>query len=215
MKDHNNCEEEFSCCSWIKWVFGSFFLRLLGLNGIFLVSCIPVITIPAAMCGLHAGIQRLYRKNFAESGVTVFFKEFLAFFAKRTAIIWALVLMPFVCGVLTNALLPPTMWFSLSGLILVAVMLILSWFIPQLVLLELDTRQALKNAVALTFLENKCNFALILLHTVSMTVLLYGLPVTAFLLLFLPVLNVVISTGITMPVLQQKLITPTENRDTP
>lgn len=194
--------------SWVTWVFGTFFFRLMGLNIIFLLCCVPVVTIPAALCGLHAVIQQYYREKFATAGISTFFKEFLTAFTKRTILIWLILLIPVVAAVLTTGLLSRPVWFSLVGFFLVVTLLVLSWLIPQLALLNLRTREALKNAFLLTCLESKANFFLILINIVSMTILIYGLPVTLFLLLILPVLNAVLTTGITVKVLQKKLVNP-------
>lgn len=208
MKEIGKDEGHKSFFSWVTWVFGTFFFRLMGLNVVFLLCCVPVVTIPAALCGLHAVVQQYYRKKFATAGMTTFFKEFLTAFPKRTILIWGILLIPVAVAVLTGGILPRPAWFSLVGFFLVLTLLVLSWLIPQLVFLNLRTREALKNALLLTCLESKANFFLILINIVSMTILIYGLPVTLFLLLILPVLNVVLTTGITVKVLQTKLVDP-------
>jgi hypothetical protein len=138
--------------------------------------------------------------------VSSFFKEFLTAFVKRTVLFWTVILIPLTVVVLADRFLSRPLWFALAGILMVAVLLVLNWFIPQLVLLNLDAGKALKNALLLMCIESKTNFALIAVHAVSMTVVLFGLPVSAFLLLFLPVLQTVLTTGITMPVLQRYLV---------
>lgn len=213
MKENCRFEDQNSFGFWVKWVFQTFFFRLLGVNLVFLISCVPIVTIPAAMCGLHTVIQRLYRRQYASAGISAFFGEFLTSFVKRTVSIWSMLLLPIAVMIFSGDMLPRPIWFSLSGLILVAVLLILSWFVPQLVLLNLSTKQALKNALLLTGIESKTNFALITIHVVSLTVMIYGLPATGFLLLILPVLHVVLTTGITMPVLQRYLVLQEESQN--
>ena len=212
MNENGRYQESFG--SWVKWIFQTHFLRIIGLNLVFLICCVPIVTIPAAMCGLHAVIQRFYRKQYASAVVSTFFAEFLTSFVKRTVTFWSVLLIPVAVVVLVSGLLPWAVWLSLSALIFVAVLLVLSWFVPQLVLLNLRTGQALKNAFLLTGIESKSNFALIAIHAVTLTVLLYGLPVTGFLLLILPVLNVVLTTGITVPVLQKHLVKEEDSPDT-
>lgn len=187
-------------------MFGTFFFRLLGINLVFLICCVPIVTIPAALCGLHCVIQRYYRKLLATVDVSSFFKEFLTAFVKRTVLFWAVILIPLTVIVLTDRFLSRPLWFALTGILTVAVLLVLNWFIPQLVLLNLDVGKALRNALLLMCIESRTNFALIVVHAISMTVVLFGLPVSAFLLLFLPVLQAVLTTGVTMPVLQRYLV---------
>lgn len=192
--------------AWIKWVFGTYLFRLIGINAVFLICCVPVVTIPAAMCGMHAVIQRYYRKKYGTSVVSAFFEEFLACFVKRTLLVWAVLILPGLIAVLTWKVFPTAIWFSLSGIMFVAAMLTLSWLIPQLVLLNLSPWQAFKNALIFTGMESKKNFLLIAIHAICLTVVIYGLPVSAFLLIFLPVVHAVITTGITMPVLRRYLV---------
>ena len=208
MSNYNQCPERETFGAWLKWLFRTYFFRLLGINLLFLVVCIPIVTIPAALCGLHSTIQQYYRKLYAATNLSAFVTEFLSSFVKRTIIIWSIILIPLMIVVWSIQLLPQTLWLSFASILLVAVLLVLSWFIPQLVLLNLDIKQALKNAFLLTGLEAKANLALIAVHAVSMTVVLFGLPVTAFLLLILPVLTTVLTTGITMPVLEKYLVHP-------
>ena len=206
MEDKARMEDQESFGSWIKWMFQTFFLRLLGINLVFLICCVPVATIPAAMCGMHAVIQRFYRNQLASAVTSTFFREFLTSFVKRTVIFWTVALVPAALMLLTSSILSGAVWYALAGLLVVAALLVLSWFVPQLVLLNLTTGQALKNALILTLLEPRTNFALMVIHAVSLTVMIFGLPLTGFLLLILPVFLTVLTTGITMPVLQKYLV---------
>jgi len=213
MDEHIICQERKSFGSWCKWLFRTYFFRLIGINFVFLVCCIPVVTIPSALCGLHSVIQQYYRKLYAAKAMDAFFSEFRTSFVKRTVIIWSILLIPLGIILWSGKILSNTLWFSLSSILLVAVILVMSWFIPQLVFLDLDMKNALKNAFLLTGIETKTNFLLILVNTASFTVLLFGLPASAFLLMFMPVLITVLTTGITMPVLQKYLARPENTQD--
>ena len=208
MNENNHFQEQESFGSWVGWMLRTFFFRLLGINLVFLICCVPIVTVPAALCGLHSVIQRYYRKLLSTVDVSSFFKEFLTSFVKRAVLFWAVILIPLAVVIWADGFLSRPLWFALAGILTVAVLLVLNWFVPQLVLLNLDARQALKNAVLLMCIETKTNFALVAIHAVSMTIVLFGLPVSAFLLLFLPVLQTVLTTGITMPVLQRHLVRP-------
>ena len=214
MEDKRRTGEQDSFGTWIKWLFQTFFFRLLGINLIFLFSCVPIVTIPAAMCGMHAVIQRFYRKQLAFAITSTFWGEFLTSFVKRTVTFWTVLLLPVVIMIFSGGILSTPVWYSLSGLMVIAALLVLSWFIPQLVLLNLSTKQALKNAFILTGYESKTNFVLIVIHALSLTVMVYGLPVSVFLLLILPVLHVALTTGIIMPILWRYLVLAEEPQDT-
>ena len=197
--------EEQSLGAWFLRAWATHPGTLLGMNLMFLVACIPVLTIPAAVCGLNAAVQRLYRQRFAESLFRVFWREFLEKFPKRTAMILGLAAIPtaavFLLKDVTSA------WALVLAAVLMALTLVtLSWFIPQLALLNLKPGQALKNACIFTCIETKVNFILIAIHAVELTAMIYALPTSAFALLILPVLHTVVTTGLVMPVLQDKLV---------
>lgn len=210
MAEKKTIDEQDSFWAWVGWVTRTYFLRLLGINVVFLVCCIPVVTIPAALCGLHGVIQRFYRKQYAMAGTRLFFREFLTDFGKRTASFF-LLLAPYAVVRITWGRLPTAVWYSMSALLLAAVILVANWFLPQLVFLNIGIKHALKNAFLLTALETGRNFGLIAIHTVCLTVLLMGLPITGFLLLLLPGLVAVLTTGLTMPVLRRYLVVSEES----
>lgn len=192
--------------SWVLFAWGTYPLALLGANLLFLAACIPVVTIPAALCGLNAVVQRYYRERFAESVTRLFWREFLDSFVKRTLLTLAVAAVPVAAVVLLRNVLSTTIWLVVSAALMAFALVLLSWFMPQLVLLNLRPGQALKNAAIFTCLETKANFAMMALHAVELTILLYALPTSLFLLLFLPVFHVVLVTGIVMPVLQKHLV---------
>ena len=197
--------EEQSLGAWFLRAWATHPGTLLGMNLMFLVACIPVLTIPAAVCGLNAAVQRLYRQRFAESLFRVFWREFLEKFPKRTAMILGLAAIPTAAVFLLKDV--TSVWALVLAAVLMALTLVtLSWFIPQLVLLNLKPGQALKNACIFTCIETKVNFILIAIHAVELTAMIYALPTSAFALLILPVLHTVVTTGLVMPVLQDKLV---------
>ena len=207
---HSN-EEEQALGAWFLRAWATHPLSLLGTNLMFLIACIPLVTIPAAVCGLNAAVQRIYREKYAETTIRVFWREFLEKFVVRTSMILGILAVP-VAGVIL--LKDHSVW----GLVLVAVLLVLalvvlSWFIPQLVLLNLKPGQALKNALIFACIETKINFILMVLHAVELTVMIFALPTSVFALLVLPVLHTILSTGLVMPVFQEKLVWDNETTD--
>ena len=201
----NQSSEEEHFGKWFIRAWSTYPLHLLGINFLFLMFCIPVVTIPAALCALHGVVQRYYRKRYATTDLQTFNSEFRESFLIRTFLcmgLFAAVLLPIL---LLRNLLSGPIWLVTAALLTSVGLIVLSWFLSQVVYLNLKPAQAMKNSLILLCIETKRNFALLVLHGVELAVLLFGLPLTAFLLLFLPVLHVVIATGITMPVLQSRL----------
>lgn len=196
-------KERFS--GWLSRVLLTFPLKLLGINLLFLVFCIPVISIPAALCALHAAIQRFYREMYSTTVLQNFVGAFLEAFVRRTVLILGLFIIPAVVLVFLRTVLPEPMWLVLAAFFAAALLVLYSWLIPQLVYLNLTPGQALKNALIFLCIETNRVFALIAIHAVGLTILVFGLPVSAFLLLVLPVLDTVLVTGIVMPVLKKYL----------
>lgn len=199
-------ESQETIASWTLRVLGTYFFRLLGANLLFLIACIPVVTIPAAFCGLHAVIQGYYRNKHGNTVLRTFFAEFKDAFFKRTILTWLVVAVPILIVILVYGWLDSAICLVLSAIICIMLLVILSWFIPQLPLLNLSPLQAMKNALILMCIETKANFQLMAVHAISLTVMIYIWPMSAFLLLFLPVLNAVLVTGTVMPVLQGRLV---------
>ena len=204
MADNRSGERE-SFGKWFLRAWTTYPLHLLGINFMFLVFCIPVVTMPAALCALHGVVQRYYREQYATTDLHTFFREFRDAFLQRTLLCFGLLAAVVMPTVLLHGVLSEPVW-TVAAAILVSVgITVLSWFLSQVVYLNLKPAQAMKNALILLCLETRRNFALLALHGVELTVFVFGLPLTGFALLFLPVLHVVIATGITMPALQDRL----------
>ncbi len=182
------------------------FFRLLGINLLFLLCCLPVITIPAALCGLYGAMQKHYRGLYADTMTARFFREFTTDFGKRIGLSILVVFLPGAAAALLYPVLSTTAWIVVAAFLLLAVLLILNWFVSQLVFLNLTPMQALRNALVLTAVESRRNFWLIVLHAVELTVLLFAAPMSMFLLLVLPVVHGLLVTWIVMPVLQERLL---------
>lgn len=173
---------------------------------LFLVACLPVVTIPAALCGLHSVVQRYYRDIYSTTIWRDFFKEFRDDFLKRTGLCLLVVAIPALIAYLISGFVNSVFSLALYAVAVLAALIVLTWFIPQLVLLNLDPVQALKNALIFTAVETKINFCFMVMYAVSLTVMTYIWPLSAFLLVILPVLLVLLITGWTMPVFQLRLI---------
>lgn len=198
-------EKRESFGEWFVRAWTTYPLRLLGINFLFLMFCILIVTIPAALCGLHAVVQRYYRERYASTDLQTFNGEFRDSFLARTLLTYGLFAVVVLAMQLLYWLLPRPVWMVAAAFLVSAGLVILSWFLSQVVYLNLKPAQAMKNSLILLCIETKRNFALIALHAVELTVMVFGLPLTGFAMLFLPVLHTVIATGITMPALRDRL----------
>ena len=165
---------------------------LMRLNLCFLLFCLPVITIPAAVTALHAGCVDLIRGERVEV-----LSLFLKTVRKQFFTSWAVLLFLLVPCVLAifNA------WFYFSraseqlllfvpgiamSAIAVILLLMLPYALTMLARVNLNIRKTIKNAFLLTFLNlpfSVCSSLLILLILVlSILYWLYALPLVATIL---------------------------------
>ena len=78
----------------VRLVLSQYWVRLIGLNLLYLLCCLPVITIPAATCALHRVILNMVRETRYEGVFHGFFAEFRTHFLKRTVFGLLLLLAP-------------------------------------------------------------------------------------------------------------------------
>lgn len=207
MSYQNNSELQEPMGKWLWRVWSTYPFCLLGFNFLFLISCIPIITIPAAYCALHAVVQRYYRRMYGANLLKVYLKELKEAFWKRTGICWGIILSVFI-AIKLSVLIPNTIiGVSVAAIVLLCAVSILSWFCAQTVFLNLTSMQALRNSLILTIIETTRNFGVILLWTFCLTAVSWGWPITGFLFVLLPVMQVTILTGIMMPSLRTHLVT--------
>lgn len=123
----------------VRLVLSQYWVRLIGLNLLYLLCCLPVITIPAATCGLHRVILNMVRETRYEGVFHGFFAEFRTHFLKRTVFGLLLLLAPasiacypIIFGMEGSAVVITT---TISVLLYFC---ITKYFYPLLVLLDVD-----------------------------------------------------------------------------
>lgn len=96
---------------------------LIILNVLYLLCCIPVVTIGAAQAGLHTGVKVLLDKEDDSSPAGAFFKGFLSGILKITAAwgIMTLILAVGIYGTVTAYLMGAPLWAVLPATVLCAV----------------------------------------------------------------------------------------------
>lgn len=144
------------------------YLQILGLNVLFILCCLPVITIPAACCGLSAVMTKLARDK-ATAVWRDFFQEFRNDFLKRL-VLWLLM------TIAPLSLAFYTQWMGLDRdgtvtrlICIVVIFLIQRYWYTCMAIIEATPLQNLKNAVLMMAVEWKKT--LLLLATVGV---LYG-----------------------------------------
>ncbi len=205
---------------WKRFIFilGTHFWKLVTLNLLFLAFCIPVVTIPAAFCGMNRVLVKLYREGncflWAE-----FWKEFRANFWK---------VMPF--GLFGGFSLFASYYFLSLGtsayengvdvvsvaigiLLLIFAVLFLDYAFVFLPTLELKNGPIARNAFIFLVTEWKANLAILasVAAAVISTVMLF--PYSLFTLIFFSVslMQYAICAAVNRP-LQKRIIGPYEAR---
>ena len=164
------------------------YIQMMLLNLLFIVFCLPVITIPAAL----AGMTKILVKWTRDDNVYFwqdFFSEFKTDFFKRLIAWLFLNLTP-----VSISLYPYILGFGREGSIVLLILtgslsfLIQSYLFPIFVTLDLSVWAAVKNAFILTFLEWKNSLSILftsgILYSACFLFTLYALP---FFVLFLVV----------------------------
>lgn len=181
--------------------------RLIRANFICVVFCLPVITIPAALCALHAVVLQYYRIGYGDVWPS-FWKEFWQNFWQKTLVSMLLLALPFGGWFLGGMFAE---WASYVGAAILAVfgLCVLAWLYPQLALLKLPFWTALQNAALLMAIETWKNLWILLILLITAGLMILAWPLSALLFLFLiPVLPVVLLTAVTQPVLDERLVQP-------
>lgn len=128
-------------------------VKLIGLNFLYLLCCLPIVTIPAATCAMHRVILNWVRESSFDSMVPVFFREFKVNFHKRTAYGLLMLIAPY-------SLSYYPMLFGMEGgtVAVMAISLVLyfcisKYFYPLVVLMDVSLWQNFKNACSMAILE--------------------------------------------------------------
>lgn len=193
----NNDHQE-SAALRIVQVVTTYGFRLFGINLLFLITCIPIITIPAAICSLHAVVQMYYCDQYQKSAFQVYFKEFRVNFLLRCILWGVFVLFLGILFAVHQCILSViSLVFCALGFLMA--LLLFSWLIPQLVMYDLTIVDALKNSFIFTALEYKVNLGIILLNLVCSIAIAFAWPLSLMAVLVVPVFYTIILTGIVVP----------------
>ena len=162
---------------------------LILVNALFLLCCIPIVTIGAAQAALHKVTQDYVLDN--DAGVwKPFFQAFRANFRQAT-IVWLMELVA-VVGLVCDLLLImtyctgtfATVMYTLLAVLAVLVTCVFAYMIPLLVRYENTLRQHLSNAVVLAVIKLPKTIGMVFLNLLPLLIALLSLNVFMQTLIF-------------------------------
>lgn len=166
--------------AWFLDILYREFFPMLGLNLIFLLYCLPIVTIGPAFVALNSLLMRMVR----DKPVDVFrdffpafkenFKSGMVIFWVQVAVVWM-----FVINYRFYAVVNPSIQGALLlfGLILWMANL---YLVPILVSVDLPFKHLVKNSIFLAFLNLKFSLPLLLVTVVSQMMNVFNFPYSLF-----------------------------------
>lgn len=128
-------------------------VKLIGLNLLYLLCCVPIVTIPAATCGMHRVILNWVRETSYEGIVPAFFREFKTNFWKRTGFGLLLLIAPYSLSYYPFLFGMEGGTVAVMAISLVVYFCITKFFYPLVVLLDVSLWQNFKNACIMAVVE--------------------------------------------------------------
>ena len=155
-------------------------VKLIGLNLLYLLCCVPIVTIPAATCGMHRVILNWARENSYESMIPVFFREFKTNFWKRTGFGLLMLIAPYSLSYYPMLFGMEGGTVAVMGISLLLYFCITKYFYPLVVLMDVSLWQNFKNACSMAILEWRTTVQLLITAGILDLVLLvltnYAMP---------------------------------------
>lgn len=199
------------------FVLGTHFWKMISLNLLFIAFSIPVITMPAALCGMNRVLIKLCR----EGNCFVwdeFFKEFRANLWKALpfGIIGAFCMFAAYYFLSLGTSISPNgievIATALGILLLVFTVLFFSYVFVFLPTLELKSGQIARNALIFTVTQWKTNFLILAIAAITtiFTIALFPLSLFTLMILSISFMQYVICFAIHTP-LQKLIIAPFED----
>ena len=163
-----------------KFLVKNHFFRLMGINALFALFCVPVFTIPAAFSGMTKILMNLTRNG--ESFIWQdFWTEFKSDFPARMFIWFGLQLIPLACWYIATLLGSETIGIWISSFLGAIIFILECYWFPLITTLQISSFKCLKNSVLLLFLEWKRSLLLLLIGIggffVWMLLFPYSLPI--------------------------------------
>lgn len=190
------------------FILSNYYMRILGMNLLLVLFALPVVTFPAALCG----VTRIYIKWIRDEQVYFwpdFWKEFKTAFFRRL-LAWLLLMLIPVSVAMLPAMLGVKGGGSILWLLLMAVsFMVQCYMFPLMALMELPVLTALKNATILMVISWKRSLWMLgtsgLLYFLCLLFPLQSIPLCV---LFLPALCQLMTTVYAYEVIDRRLILP-------
>lgn len=164
----------------VQLVLTEGWVKLIGLNLLYLICCVPVFTIPAATCAMHRVLLNWVRETSYDAMVPAFFREFRVNFLRRTAFGLLLLIAPYSLSYYPMLFGYEGGTVAVMGISLVLYFCITKYFYPLVVLLDVSLWQNFKNACILAIVEWRTTVQLLITAGVLDLMLLvltnYALP---------------------------------------
>jgi len=171
-------------------VLSQHWVNLIGLNLLYLLCCLPLVTIPAATCAMHRVILNLVRETSYEAMLPAFFREFRTDFLKRNLFGWLLIIAPFSLSYYPLMLGLEGGVIAVAGISLLLYFCITKYFYPLLVLLDVSIWQNFKNACIMMIVEWRTTFQLLITAgIIDLMLLFFTMQALPLYIIFLTAFN--------------------------
>lgn len=199
-------------------IIGTHFWKFISLNLIFVLFCLPVVTIPAALAGMNRVLLLLIRKGhcfFWADFWEEFKKSFWRSLLKGVITIIGLALAYYLLNIgLTNGQSIYGIVFSALGIVLAVFFAITAaWYFVLVPMLDLPTSALLKNARLLSILEWKQSLSILTISVVMIFLIMLFFPISVpiYLLLLIAFVQYTICFILNSSI-QKRVITPFEQQ---
>ena len=191
-------------------------LQLFGLNMLTILLCIPVVTVPAALCAMNRVCGILIRRGYVFLAET-YFKEF------RQSFVRAMMLGILYAGFFLSGFISIcygiafegeklAVFSKIFGFAEIGITFLLSgWSFILLSLQDLPLGQLLRNTIAMIFLEAGCSLKILLVTAVCAAAAWFLFPYSVFFLLLFPCVTQFTLCWITRDPIQKQIMDRAED----
>lgn len=184
------------------------FFRLLGINALFALFCIPIITIPASLSGMTNVLMKLTREGNCFIWQD-FWEEFKTHFIERVCIWFGLQLIPLIGWYLPSVLGSETAGIWISSILGGFIFILECYWFPLITTLSIGPLKCLRNAFLLVFLELKRDIVILLIGIGSFLIwrLLFPYSLPFLLLMVFSFTQLAVCVTVNEP-MQKRIIEP-------
>ena len=168
----------------------NYFFGLVGINLLFLATCIPIVTIPASICALNRYLMIMVRDGYGFS-VKDYFGEWKSELLRSLPVGAGIALLLFYASYLYSMALQVEGgdWLRLAAFLIFDIILLFGNYVFLLMAnLSLRVRDALRNSILLMLIEWKTSFLLLVLGSSLLMLVLLFFPWSVLTAPFIPVL---------------------------